>query len=39
VVVSGFEDKVQADEAAQKIAKKTGTNCIIKSINSEAKKN
>ena len=39
VVVSGFEDKVQADDAAQKIAKKTGTNCIIKSINSEAKKN
>ncbi|HBI47930.1 MAG TPA: hypothetical protein DDX93_04345 [Smithella sp.] len=39
VVVSGFEDKAQADEAAQKIAQKTGTNCIIKSINSETKKN
>jgi cell division protein FtsN len=39
VVVSGFEDKVQADEAAQKITKKTGTDCIIKSVNSEAKKN
>jgi cell division protein FtsN len=39
VVVSGLEDKVQADEAAQKITKKTGTNCIIKSVDSEAKKN
>ena len=39
VVVSGFEDKVQADEAAQKITKKTGTDCLIKSVNSEAKKN
>ena len=39
VVVSGFEDKVQADEAAQKISRKTGTDCIIKSINSETKKN
>lgn len=34
VVVSGFEDKVQADEAAQKITKKTGTNCLIKSVDS-----
>jgi cell division protein FtsN len=39
VVVSGFEDKVKADEAAQKITKKTGTNCLIKSVDSEAKKN
>jgi cell division protein FtsN len=39
VVVSGFEDKVQADEAAQKISRKIGTDCIIKSINSETKKN
>ena len=39
VVVSGFEDKVQADEAAQKISRKTGSDCIIKSINSETKKN
>lgn len=39
VVVSGFEDKVQADEAAQKITNKTGTNCLIKSVDSEAKKN
>ncbi len=39
VVVSGFEDKVQADEAAQKISRKTGTDCIIKSVDSEAKKN
>jgi len=39
VVVSGFEDKIQADAAAQKITKKTGTNCLIKSVDSEAKKN
>ena len=39
VVVSGFEDKVQADEAAQKISQKTGTSCIIKCIDNEAKKN
>lgn len=39
VVVSGFEDKVQADEAAQKISRKTGTDCIIKSINREIKNN
>ena len=39
VIVSGFEDKVQADEAAQKITKKTGTDCMIKSVDSEIKKN
>ncbi|MCX5848935.1 MAG: SPOR domain-containing protein [Deltaproteobacteria bacterium] len=39
VVVSGFEDKVKADEAAQKISRKTGTNCIVKSVDGEAKKN
>jgi cell division protein FtsN len=39
VVVSGFDDKVKADEAAQKISLETGTNCIIKSINRETKKN
>ena len=39
VVVSGFEDMVQADKAAQKITKKTGTDCLIKSIDSEANKN
>ena len=39
VIVSGFENKVKADEAAQKISQKTGTNCIIKSINRETKKN
>ena len=39
VVVSDFDDKVKADEAAQKISRETGTNCIIKSINRETKKN
>ena len=38
VVVSGFEDMVQADQAAQKITKKTGTACIIKSSDSKEKK-
>jgi cell division protein FtsN len=38
VVVSGFEDMAQADEAAQKITKKTGTACIIKSTDSKRKK-
>jgi cell division protein FtsN len=39
VVVSDFDDKVKADEAAQKISRETGTNCIIKNINRETKKN
>ena len=39
VVASGFDDKVKAEEAAQKIAKKTGANCIVKKIGSEVKKN
>jgi cell division septation protein DedD len=39
VVVSGFEDKVQADEAAQKISQKTGTSCVIKCVDNEDKKN
>jgi cell division protein FtsN len=39
VVVSGFEDMVQADQAAQEITKKTGTDCIIKSVGSKEKKN
>jgi cell division protein FtsN len=39
VTVSGFENKVQAQEAAQKISSKTGTNCIVKSIDSAAKNN
>jgi cell division protein FtsN len=39
VVVSGFDDKVKADEASQKISRETGTNCIIKNINRETKKN
>ncbi len=39
VIVSGFDNKAKADEAAQKISRETGTNCIIKSINRETKKN
>jgi cell division protein FtsN len=39
VIIPGFEDKVQAQEAAKKISQKTGTNCIIQSINRETKKN
>lgn len=39
VIVSGFENKVQAQEAALKISKKTGTSCIIKCVDNEAKKN
>jgi cell division septation protein DedD len=39
VIVSGFEDMVQADEAAQKISRKTGTDCIIKSFDVIEKKN
>jgi len=38
VVVSGFEDMFQADQAAQEITKKTGTDCIIKSVDSKEKK-
>ena len=39
VVVSGFENKVQAQEAALKISKKTGKSCIIKCVDNETKKN
>jgi cell division protein FtsN len=39
VVVSGFENKVQAQEAALKISQKTGTSCIIKCVDNETKKN
>ena len=39
VVVSGFEDKVQADEAALKISQKTGSSCIIKCVDNEKNKN
>jgi hypothetical protein len=39
VIVSGFENKVQAHEAALKISPKTGTSCIIKRVDNEAKKN
>ena len=37
VTASGFENKVQAQEAAQKISSKIGTNCIVKSIDNAAK--
>jgi cell division protein FtsN len=39
VIVSGFENKAQAQEAEQKISQKTGTSCIIKTIDNGAKKN
>jgi hypothetical protein len=39
VTALGFENKVQAQEAAQKISSKTGTNCIVKSIDNAAKDN
>ena len=39
VIVSGFENKVQAQEAALKISQKTGTSCIIKCVDNKAKKN
>ena len=39
VVVSGFENKVQAQETALKISQKIGTSCIIKCVDNEAKKN
>jgi cell division protein FtsN len=39
VVVSGFEDMAHADEAAKEISKKTGTDCIIKSLDSKENKN
>jgi cell division protein FtsN len=39
VIASGFETKVQAEEAAQKISPLTKTNCIIKSIDNAVKKN
>jgi cell division septation protein DedD len=39
VIVFGFENKVQAQETALKISKKTGTSCIIKRVDNEAKKN
>ena len=39
VVVSGFEDMVQADKAAQEITKQTGTECINKSVDSKEKGN
>ena len=35
VVVSGFEDMAQADEAAQEITRKTRTDCIIKSFDNK----
>jgi len=39
VIISGFENKVQAQAAAAKISKKTGTNCIIRNVDSNVKKN
>jgi cell division protein FtsN len=39
VVVSGFDDMAQADGAAQEITKKTGTACMIKSVDSKENKN
>jgi cell division septation protein DedD len=39
VTAVGFENKVKAQEAAQKISSKTGTNCIVKSIDNAAKDN
>jgi cell division protein FtsN len=39
VITSGFENKVKAQEAAQKISSKTGTECIVKSADNAAKNN
>lgn len=39
VVISGFESKAQVQAAAVKISKKTGTNCIIRNVDSNVKKN
>jgi cell division protein FtsN len=39
IIISGFESKAQAQAAAAKISKKTGTNCIIRNADSNVKKN
>ena len=39
VIASGFENKVQAQEAAHNISTQTGTNCIVKSVDNPAKDN
>ena len=39
VISSSFENKVQAQEAAQKISSKMGADCIVKSADSAAKNN
>jgi len=39
VMATGFDDKVQAEEAAKKISSKTETNCIVKSIDNTTNKN
>ena len=39
VIVSGFDERTQAQAAADKIAKKIKTNCIIRRVDIEAKKN
>jgi hypothetical protein len=38
-MATGFDDKVQAEEAAKKISSKTETNCIVKSIDNTTNKN
>lgn len=40
IIIPGFENKVQAQEAVQKISQKTDiNNCIIKSVDNEEKRN
>ena len=39
IIISGFDNKAQAQAAAAKISKKTGTNCIIRNVDSNLKKN
>jgi cell division septation protein DedD len=39
VIASGFESKIKAQEAAQKISSKTKTDCIVKSADNPAKNN
>ena len=38
VIVSGFDERAQAQAAADKIAKKTKTNCIIRRVDADKKK-
>jgi len=39
IISSGFENKVKAQEAAKKISSKTGSDCIVKSVDITAKNN